>query len=124
MKYDDKTILEWCPYCNTEVELDNCMQMQKCPNCEKDIAPCNTCFDEDIRDLSDNCDECPIGCNDADKTCNRYLVSANVYVYAKGQTQAIDAAKRLIAADGYRSLSIIQTGRKNAKRKNIKNRIR
>jgi predicted RNA-binding Zn-ribbon protein involved in translation (DUF1610 family) len=40
----EKTTLEWCSYCEMEVEIaaDNAT---KCPNCGESIFPCSTCDD-------------------------------------------------------------------------------
>lgn len=34
---------EYCPHCETEVELSNEFKVQICPNCGKHIVPCNLC---------------------------------------------------------------------------------
>lgn len=34
---------EYCPHCDTEVELKHEMTAQKCPNCGKWICPCSIC---------------------------------------------------------------------------------
>lgn len=36
-------VIEYCPHCNREVELDNEFKAQKCPNCGVYIVPCNLC---------------------------------------------------------------------------------
>lgn len=46
---------EWCPHCETEVELDTDFKMQICPNCGKPIAPCNLCGGICVK-------PCPLGC--------------------------------------------------------------
>lgn len=46
---------EWCPHCETEVELDTEFKMQICPNCGKPIAPCNLCGGVCVN-------PCPLGC--------------------------------------------------------------
>lgn len=38
-------IYELCSYCNQEVELENKLEPQKCPNCKKIIMPCSICDD-------------------------------------------------------------------------------
>ncbi|QIA28658.1 hypothetical protein [Phage f2b1] len=52
-----KTTPEWCPHCDTEVELDSVMKAQKCPNCQVLILPCTYC--NDITDKPD-CVKCPL----------------------------------------------------------------
>lgn len=34
---------EYCPFCETEVELQTELKVQKCPNCGKYIVPCSIC---------------------------------------------------------------------------------
>lgn len=34
---------EWCPYCDTEVELEYDLKVQMCPSCGKWITPCSVC---------------------------------------------------------------------------------
>ena len=34
---------EWCPYCDTEVELEHDLKVQKCPSCGHWIVPCSIC---------------------------------------------------------------------------------
>lgn len=34
---------EYCPHCETEVELSNEFKVQICPNCGKHIVSCNLC---------------------------------------------------------------------------------
>lgn len=34
---------EYCPHCDTEVELDAELKVQTCPNCGKRIATCSMC---------------------------------------------------------------------------------
>lgn len=36
---------EWCPYCDTEVYLENVEreQLTICPNCGRKIMPCSLC---------------------------------------------------------------------------------
>lgn len=45
----NETIFEYCPFCDTEVELKPISSVQLCPNCGKLILPCNLCD-------HDNCD--------------------------------------------------------------------
>jgi predicted RNA-binding Zn-ribbon protein involved in translation (DUF1610 family) len=48
-------ISEWCPKCNTEVELEESFTTQICPNCNKEILPCCMCDNDEV-----NCNECPL----------------------------------------------------------------
>lgn len=41
--HKDDTIEEWCPHCDTCVDLENEFKVQRCPNCGKRIVPCNIC---------------------------------------------------------------------------------
>ena len=34
---------EWCPYCDTEVELEHELKVQRCPSCGHWIVPCSIC---------------------------------------------------------------------------------
>lgn len=34
---------EWCPYCDTEVELEHDLKVQRCPSCGHWIVPCSIC---------------------------------------------------------------------------------
>ena len=45
MEIISDTCLEWCPYCEEEVELQSKLDMQVCPSCGKPIWPCNLCED-------------------------------------------------------------------------------
>lgn len=38
-------IWEWCPECDSEVQLEDVMKVQKCPECGADILPCTYCID-------------------------------------------------------------------------------
>lgn len=40
---DTNTTYEYCPYCDTEVELEATMGVQQCPNCGKALATCSLC---------------------------------------------------------------------------------
>lgn len=40
---DTNTTYEYCPYCDTEVELEATMGVHKCPNCGKALATCSLC---------------------------------------------------------------------------------
>lgn len=38
-----KKVIEYCPFCEDEVELDAVLTIQTCPNCGKKIIPCCLC---------------------------------------------------------------------------------
>jgi predicted RNA-binding Zn-ribbon protein involved in translation (DUF1610 family) len=40
---DDNTTEEWCPHCDTCIDLEHEFKVQKCPNCGKWIVPCSIC---------------------------------------------------------------------------------
>ena len=42
LDYPDK-VDEYCPHCQTDVQLDAKFEQQICPNCGKMILPCNLC---------------------------------------------------------------------------------
>ena len=46
-----KTVIEWCAYCEEEVEISTLPVEGVCPNCGKGIIPCNMC-DHNIVDCS------------------------------------------------------------------------
>lgn len=48
-----KTVTEWCPLCDQEVELKEEFTAQECPNCKDIILPCNQCVKMD-------CLNCPL----------------------------------------------------------------
>ena len=48
----EDVIYEYCPHCDTEVELRWEMKPQKCPNCGMWICPCSIC--------ENRCRECQI----------------------------------------------------------------
>ena len=48
-----KHVAEWCPYCETEVQLKAELAVQECPNCGMYIVACSMC--EDM-----HCDDCPL----------------------------------------------------------------
>jgi predicted RNA-binding Zn-ribbon protein involved in translation (DUF1610 family) len=53
--------IEACPYCDIEVELEDKMEKQPCPNCNRNILPCTFCFDTHIdKNETVKCWECPI----------------------------------------------------------------
>lgn len=54
------TCFEYCPHCDTEVELKTEFKMQVCPNCGKPIAPCNLCCGICLS-------KCPLGCRTSRK---------------------------------------------------------
>lgn len=41
--FDSDTIEEYCPHCDTTVELEFDFKVQECPNCGKWIVPCSIC---------------------------------------------------------------------------------
>lgn len=47
------TCTEWCPNCESEVELPYEFKTHKCPNCNERILPCAQCF-------ISNCQYCPL----------------------------------------------------------------
>ena len=65
-------IIEWCPYCGDEVEIEDRMDLQECPNCGNKILPCSLC-DHDKCD----CGECPFKKNKKQdyesKCCKNYF---------------------------------------------------
>lgn len=44
-------MIEGCPWCDTEVEIEAELKEQDCPNCGRSIMPCSYC-----RDLENECD--------------------------------------------------------------------
>ena len=50
-----KTIFEYCPHCEDEVEIKRVFKAQKCPNCGKVILPCSMCDHDKVK-----CSECPL----------------------------------------------------------------
>ena len=40
---DNNKTYEFCPHCDTEVELDADLKVQRCPNCGKHIVTCSMC---------------------------------------------------------------------------------
>lgn len=38
-----ETTEEYCPHCDTTVDLEHDFKVQKCPNCGKWLAPCSIC---------------------------------------------------------------------------------
>lgn len=48
-------IIELCPYCEQEVNLQNKFEMQVCPNCKDKVIPCSVCPYEYSR-----CSDCPL----------------------------------------------------------------
>lgn len=40
-----KTTYEFCPHCMTEVEISS-YRVSMCPNCDQEILPCSTCYDD------------------------------------------------------------------------------
>lgn len=52
---DFNIVDEFCPHCETEVELKPVFSVQVCPNCGELILPCNLC-DHDTCD----CAHCPL----------------------------------------------------------------
>lgn len=77
-------IHELCPYCNQEVELENKLEPQKCPNCKRIIMPCSIC-DYRLAETS-NHEEC--------KQCERDCISREMNKQIK-LTLSIDEAKLL-----------------------------
>jgi predicted RNA-binding Zn-ribbon protein involved in translation (DUF1610 family) len=47
-------VAEWCPNCEQEVELEEVLTPQLCPNCSVVILPCALCGDYD------NCNNCKL----------------------------------------------------------------
>ena len=48
----DETTEEWCPHCDTCVDLESELKVQRCPNCGKWIVPCSVC---PLQDCSSKC---------------------------------------------------------------------
>lgn len=40
---EDETTEEYCPHCDSMVDLSNEFKVQRCPNCGKWIVPCSIC---------------------------------------------------------------------------------
>lgn len=40
---DEDRVCEYCPHCDCEVNLENELKVQSCPNCGKKLVPCNIC---------------------------------------------------------------------------------
>ena len=55
---------EVCPHCDTEVELDATLSVQKCPNCGKHIVACSMCTA--CNEEKDYCGNCCL-CHQADE---------------------------------------------------------
>ncbi len=53
---DERTITEWCPNCEGEVEILNTPEKQICPECNENISPCSLCDHNNV-----NCANCIIG---------------------------------------------------------------
>lgn len=45
---------EYCNHCETEVQIQNHLKSQKCPNCRVQIRPCSVRYDNPIK--ADACD--------------------------------------------------------------------
>lgn len=45
---------EWCSECDSEVVLPSKFEVHKCPECGKEILPCNLCYENAV------CSECPL----------------------------------------------------------------
>lgn len=69
-----KTIVELCPYCDTEVQLDNKFVPQTCPNCGRVILPCSICKHTNNNGTHTECDTCPLGRLDG-----KDISSASIY---------------------------------------------
>lgn len=100
-----KMTYEYCPYCEYEVELRNELRMQRCPKCHKLIAPCTTCYDI-FGEASPDCNNCLIGCNNEEKTLKKYTVTVTLSVCSNCIANVPEFAKKIIEADGYRSMKI------------------
>lgn len=46
---------EYCPYCEQDVEIENELKVQICPNCGRAIVPCNICTLCANGNCSNNC---------------------------------------------------------------------
>ena len=57
MRQMDEKYTELCPFCETEVELDNEYKAQECPNCGNTTLPCGIC-------MQPTCNNCPLEPND------------------------------------------------------------
>lgn len=44
----DRITYEMCPHCECEVELENELKVQKCPNCGKYIVACSMCLNGSV----------------------------------------------------------------------------
>lgn len=55
MPTEKDTFVEYCPHCDSEVNLHYDFKKQVCPKCGKLIAPCNLC-NHDVCD----CAKCPL----------------------------------------------------------------
>ena len=69
-----KTIIELCPYCDTEVQLENKFVPQTCPNCGRVILPCSICEHTNPNGCHTKCDTCPLGRLDG-----KDISSASIY---------------------------------------------
>ena len=52
------TTIEYCPHCDSEVELEYKFEVQQCPRCKRSIKPCSICTI--ILDFPNDCKDCPL----------------------------------------------------------------
>ena len=53
----NKTV-EYCPHCESEVELEYKFEVQQCPNCKRSIRPCSICVEH--LGFPTDCVKCPL----------------------------------------------------------------
>lgn len=53
-------VFEICPFCGKEVELDDELKVQKCPNCGKHIVTCSMCLAVETDPSTNYCQKCPL----------------------------------------------------------------
>ena len=52
------TTIEYCPHCDSEVELKNEFVVQQCPRCKRSIKPCSVCVEH--LGFPTDCKNCPL----------------------------------------------------------------
>lgn len=45
---------EWCSECDSEVVLPSTFELHRCPECGREVLPCNLCYENAV------CSKCPL----------------------------------------------------------------
>jgi len=89
-------IIESCPFCDNEVELENKFVKQICPSCGYNILPCSICEHTNKQGSHTECVTCPLQSFDGKNITNAFTYYENIAVVDGNGTEYFLSPKDLI----------------------------